>query len=92
MGKDWADVLEGLPRDAIQRACLRYMREEPSRRPTPGAIYALARAEMPRPQIVRSTPMPEASQAPRVTAERAAQIMAEAGFRPRKFGGASDDQ
>lgn len=54
IGRDWADVLEGLPQDAIQKACIRYQREEPRRKPTPGAIYEMARAAMPRPAIVRT--------------------------------------
>lgn len=42
IGRDWADVLEGLPQDVIQRACIQYQREEPRRKPTPGAIYQIA--------------------------------------------------
>jgi hypothetical protein len=50
IGKDWADVLEGIPQEYIQRACVQYQREEPRRKPTPGAIYALARDIMPKPR------------------------------------------
>lgn len=53
IAKDWADVLEGLPQNYIDRACIRYLREEPKRKPTPGAIYALAVEMMPRPSLVR---------------------------------------
>ncbi len=49
IGKDWADVLEPLPQDLIQRACVQYQREEPRRRPTPGAIYEIASRMMPKP-------------------------------------------
>lgn len=42
IGRDWADVLEGMPQDVIQSACIRYQREEPRRKPTPGAIYQIA--------------------------------------------------
>lgn len=56
IGQDWADVLEGLPQDVIQRACIRYQREEARRKPTPGAIYAIARDLMPRPTVVNSRP------------------------------------
>lgn len=55
IGRDWADVLEGLPQDVIQRACISYQRSEPRKKPTPGAIYQLAQALMPRPQIVPTT-------------------------------------
>lgn len=56
IGKDWADVLEGLPQEYIQKACIQYQRDEPRKRPTPGAIYQIARALMPKPQIVRTAP------------------------------------
>jgi hypothetical protein len=56
IGKDWADVLEGLPQEYIQKACIQYQRDEPRKKPTPGAIYQIARALMPRPQIVRAVP------------------------------------
>lgn len=52
IGKDWADVLEGLPQEYVQRACIQYQRDEPRKRPTPGAIYQIARALMPKPEIV----------------------------------------
>ena len=91
IARDWADVLEGLPRDAIHKAAIQYQRDEPRRKPTPGAIYALARAAMPRPQVVASAPPVEIEAPPRVTADRAAQIMAEVGFRPKKFGGSADE-
>lgn len=57
IGQDWADVLEDIPQEYIQRACLRYQRENPRRKPTPGAIYELARAAMPDPRIARLPPV-----------------------------------
>jgi hypothetical protein len=90
IARDWADILEGLPQDAIAKACRRYLTEEPRRKPTPGAIYAMARDYIPRPVIVARAPEPEAPKRERVSAERAAEILAEAGFRPRKFGGDSE--
>ena len=88
MGRDWADILEGLPQDAISRACMAYLRNEPRRKPSPGAIYALAREMMLRPTVVPKTQQ----EAPRerMSAERAAEIMAEVGFRPQRFGGADE--
>jgi len=83
IGKDWADVLEGMPRDAIQKAAIQFQRDEPRRKPTPAAIYALAKIFVPKPTPV-ATPEPVRE---RITAERAAQIMEEAGFRPKRFGG-----
>lgn len=83
---DWADVLEGLPKDAIQKACLQYQREEPRRKPTPGAIYALAREAMPRPTLVRQ-PAPAEPERPEPTAEeraRVAEYVKQAGFAVRR--------
>jgi hypothetical protein len=90
IGRDWADILEGMPQDAIAKACMAYLRSEPRRKPSPGAIYALARENMPRPVIVARVPEPEPVRE-RMTAERAAEIMAEVGFRPQKFGVTQDD-
>lgn len=90
IGKDWADVLEGFPKEAIEAACLRFMRTG-KRKPVPGEIYQLAAEAMPRPQIVRQAPPPEPARPPRVTAEQAEAIMKQAGFRPRKFGGSDDE-
>jgi len=86
IGRDWADVLEGLPQDLIQRACIEYERTEPRRKPTPGAIYQLARGYIPRPAVVNTghlTDMRPKGEC--VTAERAAEIMEKAGFKPRVF-------
>lgn len=83
LGRDWADVLEGIPSEYVQRACQQYLREQPSRKPTPGAIYQIARKLMPAPRVVE-TPEPERK---RIDAQTAARIMADAGFNPKRFGG-----
>ncbi len=82
LGQDWADVLEGMPRDAIQTAAIRWMRENPNRKPTPGHIYDLARESLPKPKSVPKPPEPDR---PKLSAERANQIMQEVGFRPKTF-------
>jgi hypothetical protein len=87
IGRDWADVLEGLPQDAIHKACIQFQRDEPRRKPTPAAIYALARAFMPPPVIVPKRPIEEPARE-RMTADRANQILAEVGFRPKRMGDA----
>lgn len=89
-GRDWADILEGIPQDALAKACTAYLRNEPRRKPTPGAIYALARSFIPAPVIVHRAPESEPVKE-RLTAERAAEIMAEVGFRPQRFGGTQDE-
>lgn len=88
MGRDWADILEGLPQSAIASACMDYLRDQPKRKPTPGAIYALAREKIPRPASVTPVLRIVDYQAgrERVTAEAAAEIMKHAGFKPKKMG------
>lgn len=83
IGADWANVLEGLPQEYIQRACIEYMRDEPKRKPSPGAIYQIARRMMPKPSPV---PEPERTE-PRVSPEAAAEILKQAGFAPRRMKG-----
>lgn len=90
IARDWAEILQGLPADVIQGAVMRYLRDEPRRKPTPGAIYAIALDMVPRPKIVPRSPSLGKSAPPkeRVSADRAAEIMAEAGYRsyvPKKF-------
>jgi len=83
---DWLTVLDGFPRDDIERACLDYLRDEPDRRPTPGRIRqrVLAMrewAEKYRAPVVQI----EAPSRERVTREAANAILVEAGFRPRRM-------
>lgn len=83
---DWLAVLDGLPRDDIERACMDYLRDEPDRRPTPGRIRkrVLAKrawAEKYRAPVVQI----EAPSRERVTPEAANAILAEAGFTPRRM-------
>lgn len=94
---DWADVLEGLPQHIIQRACVQYQRDEPRRKPTPGAVYQLAVSMMPK-RAPTSTARPmtaeerkaheeRRSKAREINPERKAQaerIMAQVGFAMKK--------
>lgn len=87
--RDWCDVLEHLPRDAIQRACVRYLTECTGRKPTPGDIVALARDVLQPPRVVRLAPPPEPPRE-RVSADAAERIMREIGFRPKRMVGDGD--
>lgn len=90
IGEDWADVLEGMSRDAIQKACIKYQRDEPRRKPTPGAIYALAREFMPRPALVPAHEYSELRKE-RCDPKVAQAICEEAGYTPKRFGGTEND-
>ena len=83
IGKDWADVLEGLPQEYIDRACIQYLREE-NRKPKPADIYRRARDLMPAPRFV-TPPAPPEPERERVSPEAAEEIMRAAGFKPRAF-------
>lgn len=83
---DWADVLEGLPQEFIQKACIKYQRDEPRRKPTPGAIYGMAREMMPRPAFVSTAPKPEPEKE-RCDPKVAQAICEAAGYAPKRFGG-----
>lgn len=91
IGRDWADVLEGLPQEYIQRAVIKFQQQPGNRKPTPAAIYGLARDLMPAPVIVPKASAPTSEpQRKRVTKDEAAEIMASAGFRPKTFNGGSE--
>ena len=89
IGQDWADVLAGLPRDAIEQAAIRYLRSEPRKRPTPGAIYALARECMPPPVVEFRAPDPVRAKE-RARPEFVSELLRAAGFAPKKME-ATDD-
>lgn len=82
--KDWMDVLEPFPQEAIEHACVSYLQAQ-SRKPVPADIRnrAAAWVEQRKPKQVALPPPPPP---PRkvVDAETAARIMHEAGFTPEK--------
>lgn len=88
IGQDWADVLEGIPQEYIQKAAVKYLRTEPRKKPTPAAIHKMASDMMPRPEPkqIKRVSTPSAASRDRVTPEAAARIMKEAGFNPKRFG------
>lgn len=85
MASDWVEVLGGMPQAAVQQACVQYLRNEPRRRPTPGAILELARLAMPPPTIVRQVAPPQEPKRDVATKEQREAIMDEIGFRPKQF-------
>ena len=81
IGKDWADVLEGLPQDAITKARLHYLRTE-NRKPKPSDIYRRALSFIPKPKIV---PKPEPENIP-CSPEVAEDIVRKSGLNIKRFG------
>lgn len=80
---DWIEALDGLPQWAIEEACRVYLRDQPRRRPTPGDIRQRALTFMAR-NAPPALPTPEPERE-RITAARAAEIMAEFGFAPKRI-------
>jgi hypothetical protein len=52
---DWIEALGQFPQQAIQAACTEYLREEPRRRPTPGAIRDYAEKAIDRARVKASS-------------------------------------
>lgn len=81
---DWLDLLGNLPKFAIEHACRQYLKNQPTRRPTPGAIRNMALSEMERqrknsvPRRI-APPMPDPEPTPEQKA-RVEDIVRKAGF------------
>lgn len=85
--KDWISALQDFPLSEVQAACREWVNGNPRRMPNEGDIRGKVMAA--RAKIVAALPKsePEKPRQP-ITAERAAEIMAEFGFRPKTFGDA----
>lgn len=87
----WMDVLENCSHDEIRQAWATYLKTGPRTgagrlcKPDAGALYRLILDCRPKPRIVREVQPEPVRQ--RLSPERANEIMAQAGFRPQRFGG-----
>lgn len=88
----WADVLENCSHTEIRNAWATYQKTGPRSKsgrlskPDAGALYRIVLSSRPKPRVVQPDPEPPRE---RVSKKRAAEILAEAGFSPKKFGGAA---
>lgn len=85
---DWMDALQDYPLSEVKAACRAAVLRSPNKMPNEGHVRAeIMKA---RAAIVSKLPMIEAREEPepRVTKEQAERILEEAGFKPRRFGGA----
>ena len=89
MAADWVEILAGMPQKAVQEACIQYLRNEPRRKPTPGAILEMARMAMPAPAVVRNFTAAPVLAPDRVvvTKDQREAIMEDVGFRPKQVRG-----
>lgn len=84
---DWMDALQDYPLSEVRAACAAAVLASPSKMPNEGHIRAeIIKA---RQRHVQSLPKPEENVGPvnRVTRERAAEILAEVGFKPKRMEG-----
>jgi hypothetical protein len=84
IAKNWCDDLERFPQDVIDRVLTRWRNTE-ERRPCPAQIIKRCAAEMPR-LVMPTAPEPERQPPTDEEKARIQQLLAEAGFRPRRFG------
>lgn len=84
---DWMDALQDYPLDEVRAACAAAVIDNPNRMPNEGHVRAAILNA--RKRHVAALPKPAEPDAERVPVDRAraAAIMAEAGFAPKRFGG-----
>ena len=84
---DWMDALQDYPLDEVKAACREWVLASPRKMPNEGDIVGLIQAS--RRKVVEARPQrsdPAQDDArERVSADRAAEIMAQAGFNIRRF-------
>lgn len=82
---DWMDALHDYPLDEIQAACRACVQENPNRMPNEGHVLAaILKARAAKVKRMPRLVEPEPERKP-VSAERAAEILKDAGFAPRRF-------
>lgn len=82
---DWRAALEDWPIDDVRRHLRQWVAANPNKRPNYGHIAQSLELKRGREWAASQPPAPEPVR-PRVTPEAAAEIMAQAGFRPKTFG------
>lgn len=88
----WCDELQDWTQEQVVWALRQWNRDSPDKRPTPGHILGIMTAMRGKREAARLAALPKREDPVRapVTAERAAEIMAAAGFAPKTFGGANN--
>ena len=83
---DWMDQLEDFKHETILYALRKWRNENPDKRPNPGHISAMLKDLWGRKVVKENPPMIAPEVRKPVSKERAAEILAQAGYRPRQFG------
>lgn len=89
----WCDELQDWTQEQVVWALRQWNRDNPDKRPTPGHILGIMTAMRGKREAARLAGLPKPTEPTRapVTAARAAEIMAAAGFAPKTFGGYLND-
>ena len=87
---DWADELEDWTLEQVRWGLRAWRRDNPRRKPNPGDILGILKTQRGKTEAAKLAALPRPQPAPRapVTGEAAAEILARAGFAPRRVGGA----
>ena len=83
----WCDELQDWTREQVVWALRKWNRERPRIRPTPGDIVAICKEARGKKCAASMPVQPPEPRKERVSKDRAAEILAEAGFSPKRFGG-----
>lgn len=86
---DWMDALQDYPLDEVQAACREWVKSNPRKMPNEGDILSKIQRRRNEAWQARKAQMPPEPESPkeRMSANRASEILAEAGFTPKRFGG-----
>lgn len=79
--------MEDWTQEQVVWALRKWNRDNPRIRPTPGDVVAICKDARGRKMASLPKPVDAAPARERVDKDRAAQILAEAGFAPKRFGG-----
>lgn len=86
---DWCDEMQDWRPEQVRAALRMWRRDNPDRRPNPGHISRLLKAERGKAVVARMQARAREPQQepPRVSKEAAAKLLAEAGFAPKRMSG-----
>ena len=86
---DWMDALQDYPLDEVQAACREWVKSNPRKMPNEGDILSKIQKARSEAWLARKAQVPPEPEKPkeRISANRASEILAEAGFSPKRFRG-----
>lgn len=81
---DWMNALQDYPLDEVQTACIAAVAANPNK--MPNEVHVKAQIIAARAKLVAAAPRPVDPEPARVTKDAAADIMAQAGYTPKRMG------